>query len=100
MSGLSASEIDHLAKLARLSLSEAEKERFSQELPKIAEFVETLQKSEITAKPEPRVLPLDQLRDDEVGSNGLSLEQLSMLAPKWDSNQNVVPPVFGGGDDA
>jgi aspartyl/glutamyl-tRNA(Asn/Gln) amidotransferase C subunit len=48
MSGLSASEIDHLAKLARLYLDPEEKARFSNELPKIAEFVEALQKSEIT----------------------------------------------------
>lgn len=99
MSGLSASEIDHLAKLARLALNDAEKEKFSRELPKIAEFVEALQKSEITTGSQKNAVNLEMLRDDAPGNSGLTLDQLQQLSPQWEKNQNVVPPVFGVSDD-
>jgi aspartyl-tRNA(Asn)/glutamyl-tRNA(Gln) amidotransferase subunit C len=100
MSGLSASEIDHLAKLARLALSDAEKEKFSLELPKIAEFVEALQKSEVITDSQKNAVRLEMLRDDVPGNSGLNLDQLKQLSPQWEKGQNVVPPVFGGGDNA
>lgn len=99
MSGLSASEIDHLAKLARLYLDPEEKARFSNELPKIAEFVEALQKSEITTNSQKDAVSLTTLRDDVPSNNGLTLDQLQQLSPQWEKNQNVVPPVFGVSDD-
>jgi aspartyl/glutamyl-tRNA(Asn/Gln) amidotransferase C subunit len=99
MSGLSASEIDHLAKLARLYLDPEEKARFSNELPKIAEFVEALQKSEITTNSQKDAVSLTTLRDDVPSNNGLTLDQLQQLSPLWERNQNVVPPVFGVSDD-
>ncbi len=99
MSGLTASGIDHLAKLARLALSDAEKEKFSRELPKIAEFVEALQKSEIATNSQKDAVSLTMLRDDVPSNNGLTLDQLQQLSPQWEKNQNVVPPVFGVSDD-
>jgi aspartyl/glutamyl-tRNA(Asn/Gln) amidotransferase C subunit len=96
MSGLSASEIDHLAKLARLYLDPEEKARFSNELPKIAEFVEALQ---ITTNSQKDAVSLTTLRDDVPSNNGLTLDQLQQLSPLWERNQNVVPPVFGVSDD-
>jgi aspartyl-tRNA(Asn)/glutamyl-tRNA(Gln) amidotransferase subunit C len=41
---LTKQEVEHLAKLSRLSLSEEEKERFSSQLSSILEYVSQLQK--------------------------------------------------------
>jgi aspartyl-tRNA(Asn)/glutamyl-tRNA(Gln) amidotransferase subunit C len=100
MSGLSASEIDHLAKLARLALSETEKTKLSQELPKIVQFVEQLQKEKIGDYQRRKFFELNDLRPDEPGGNSLTPDQLAKMAPQWERNQVVVPPVFGGDDDA
>lgn len=94
MSGLSASEIDHLAELARLSLSPAEKERFCQELPKIADFVEAIAKADIGNLQAKTSVPQAELRED-TPKLGLSVEQIKALSPEFSNGHNLVPPVFG-----
>ncbi|HSX42212.1 MAG TPA: Asp-tRNA(Asn)/Glu-tRNA(Gln) amidotransferase subunit GatC [Candidatus Saccharimonadales bacterium] len=96
MSELSAAEIAHLAKLARIRLSTEEQKSLSQELPKIVEFVEQLRAVKLDdslAGAEPA--ELESLRPDEVSGERLSVEQLKNLAPDWRDGQNVVPAVFG-----
>jgi aspartyl-tRNA(Asn)/glutamyl-tRNA(Gln) amidotransferase subunit C len=103
MSQLSAEEIDHLAKLTRIKLSAEERQEFAGELPKIVEFIEQLRQVQLSSTlVEAPAVPLEGLREDSVGSQALSLEQLQRLAPEWQNGQNVVPAVFGndseGGD--
>lgn len=100
MTQLSSEEITHLATLARLSLSNEEKERFSQELPKIVEFVEELRLAKVDSDVvSVQPVPLETLREDEVSSERLSLDQLGKLAPNWQEGQVVVPAVFGEAED-
>lgn len=101
MSQLSSSEIDHLAQLARISLTSEEKERFSRELPRIAEFVETLQNAQIADTSTPvSSKTISELRSDEYANNGLTLDQLKALSPEFSNDYNAVPPVFGEQVDA
>jgi aspartyl-tRNA(Asn)/glutamyl-tRNA(Gln) amidotransferase subunit C len=92
-------EISHLAKLARLSLSNEEQEQFATELPKILSFVDELQGAKAPISQDIPAVSLDGLRDDELSSDSLSLEQLEKLAPYWQNDQVEVPPVFGESDD-
>jgi len=101
MSELTSSEISHLARLARITLSSEEEAKFAQELPRIVEFVEQLQKVKLdddlaTSVP----TPLSAMREDVVSSDHLTLEQLEALAPDWQGGQVVVPAVFGEEADA
>ncbi len=99
MSHLLPEEVNHLAKLARLSLNTEEKNQFSKQLPEIIDFIDQLQSAEVTDVSETKAISQDQLRDDTEGSDSLSLEQLEKLAPKWQDNQVVVPAVFGENED-
>jgi aspartyl-tRNA(Asn)/glutamyl-tRNA(Gln) amidotransferase subunit C len=96
MSEFSAAEIQHLAKLARISLSDTEVAEFSAELPKILEFVEQLKAVKLADDlPAEALTTLEDLRADEVSGQRLSAKQLAALAPDWQAGQNVVPAVFG-----
>jgi len=100
MSALTPEEISHLAKLARISLSDAEQKQYSEQLPEILDFVDQLQKAKAQESHDIPAVSQEGLREDEVGSDSLSLEQLEKLAPYWQDNQVEVPPVFGESDDA
>jgi len=101
MSSLSAEEIDHLAKLSRLSLSESEREKLPDELSKITEFVDQLKAADITDFTGERTesVGLNELREDQEASTTLSLEELARLAPKWRDNKVEIPAVFGENND-
>ncbi len=101
MTELTGAEINHLAKLARLSLSEEEQDSFSSQLPKIVDFVDTLdQVSEDAPSDIELPVKLSELREDKVGSDFLRLEQLESLAPVFEQDQVVVPPVLGNEENA
>lgn len=97
MSKLSELEIDHLAKLARLTLSVEEKKQFAGQLPEILVLVDKLDsqstvKDEIETKTEATLLT--KLRPDEPSGDQLTLDQLENLAPAWRDGQVEVPAVF------
>jgi len=98
MNNLSSSEIEHLAKLTRISLTEEESKRFEVEMPKIVAFVEELQAAKADVATQEKTKSLDELRPDEPKSNSLSLEELEALAPSWRQNQVEVPGVFESED--
>lgn len=95
MTDFNPEEIDHLANLSRLTLSDDEKKEFSKQLPLILNFVDQLKKADIE-KPEHKGTSQNDLREDEAGSDSLSLIQLeALVAPNWQDDQVMVPPVFG-----
>ncbi len=100
MTEVTGGDIEHLAELSRLSLSDEEKRKFSAQLPKIVEFVEELSKAKLDDSTDGvALIPMSELREDEVSGDRLRLDQLKDLAPKWTNNHVEVPAVFGGDDD-
>ncbi len=61
-------EVEHVARLARLALSEEEKRLFSQQLSSILTYIEKLKELETTqVEPTTHVVPLQNVfREDEV----------------------------------
>ncbi len=100
MSELSLTEIDHLATLARIRLTDEEKERLGRELGKIVDFYATIQAASSNGQVIPeqagRVKPIGHLRPDELhsGPSGLTQDELKKLAPEVRDNLVVVPAVF------
>jgi len=92
---LTREEVDHIALLARLDLTEAEKKRFQQQLSDILEHVARLQQLDTTAiQPTSGVQPeLAYLREDEP-REGLSTQQALQNAPDAHDDQFRVPPVL------
>ena len=96
MSDISAADVSHLAKLARVRLTPEEEQEFTSELPKILDFVEQLRQVKLGKNlPETAAVKLEDLRADEVSGKRLSVGELEKLAPEWRDGQNVVPAVFG-----
>src|SRR6185503_562804 len=100
MSELSTTEIDHLAKLARLELNPEEKTSFQEQLPKIVDFVSQLTQVKEAGSVEPATYQkLEDLREDVESSEKLSLEEIEKLAPYFKDGQIVVPPVLAENPD-
>ena len=92
---LSLEEVNHIADLARLQLSEAEKELYRGQLSAILDYAARLQALDTagiaptsTALPPRRVLRPDEPRP------GLALQALLRNAPQVEQEQFRVPPVL------
>ena len=84
---LSREEVLHIARLARLGLTEAEVDRIAEQLSHILEHFEVLQQVDtdgVTPTAQPNAL-LNVVKDDEAGVS-LSPEQVLANAPKRESD--------------
>jgi|SRR5215472_6118464 aspartyl-tRNA(Asn)/glutamyl-tRNA(Gln) amidotransferase subunit C len=92
---ISREEVDHVAELARLGLSEEERERFRDQLSAILGYVAQLNELDTSqVPPAAQVVPLENVtRPDEVRPS-LSLEQVLANAPARFDAYFRVPPVF------
>lgn len=92
---LTLKEVEHIALLARLELSDDEKQRFRQQLSHILAHVAQLQKLDAgRIEPSANVPPVGaRLRADEP-KPGLSAGQVLENAPDVKESQFRVPPVM------
>jgi len=97
MAKLTKKEVEHVAKLARLGLTEKEKEKFSQELSAILDFVEKLNEVK-TDKIEPtaQVTGLVNVYRQDKGREKTKPEtdKLLDLAPETENRQIKVKAVL------
>jgi aspartyl-tRNA(Asn)/glutamyl-tRNA(Gln) amidotransferase subunit C len=95
---LSREDVDHIARLARLHLSEDEKERYREQLSNILDHISKL--SELDTKDIPPlssvVVEQSRLREDKP-SPAMTREDLLRNAPEVTDDQFRVPPVLDGG---
>ncbi len=87
--------MEHVAKLARLRLTEEEKEKFGKQLSEILEYVEKLNELDTEkVKPAPHVVPLKNvMREDEVKPS-LSVEEALANAPAREGKYFKVPKII------
>ena len=87
-------DVEHIAKLARLRLTEEEKLRFQKELGKIIEYFDQLKKLNTEGvPPTTHVVPLENvLREDKV-TPSLPVEEALANAPDRKGNYFRVPKV-------
>jgi aspartyl-tRNA(Asn)/glutamyl-tRNA(Gln) amidotransferase subunit C len=92
---LTRKEVEHIALLARLELSEEEKSRFQQQLSAILDHVAQFQKLDTSyIEPTSSVLPRrSRLRSDEP-HKGLTSEEALANSPDTENQQFRVPPVL------
>ena len=96
MANISHKEVEHVAQLARLDLTEPEKTIFGEQLSQILTFVEQLQDVSTEGIP-PTASVADQesvLRED-IPREGLSQEQALSNAPESSDGFFVVPKILG-----
>ena len=92
---LTLAEVEHIAELARLRLTDEEKERYREQLSAILDYFEQLQTLDTAdIPPTSSVLPgRSVLREDKV-HYGLSLDELLRNAPEFEDRQFRIPPVL------
>ena len=93
---ITINDVEHIAKLAKLEFTEAEKEKFTHQLNKILEYMEQLNSLDTsTVEPLSHVIELSNVfRADDV-KPGVSTEDALKNAPARDEQFFKVPKVIG-----
>ena len=92
---LTHEEVAHIARLARLSLTDAELETYRVQLSAILDHVAQLAALDTTGIQPTAGMPADAsgLRVDDPRP-GLPVEALKSNAPDWENGQFRIPPIF------
>ena len=92
---LTREEVDHIAELAKLSLTDAEKARFQEQLSDILDYAQRLQALDTDAiPPTATVLPLRSVFRDDVIAPSTPTAALLANAPKATSDSFEVQAVL------
>jgi len=92
---LTITQVEHIANLARLELSAAEKERYAQQLSAILEYFDRLQALDTSGIPATSsVLPPHAVLRVDEPRPGLPTQDLLRNAPQVENDQFRVPAVF------
>jgi aspartyl-tRNA(Asn)/glutamyl-tRNA(Gln) amidotransferase subunit C len=92
---LTLAEVEHIAELARLTLTDKEKERFREQLSDILDYADKLLALDTGEIPPTfSVLPPRSVLRPDRPHPGLSLEELLRNAPQTEQDQFRVPPVL------
>jgi len=92
---LTLAEVDHIASLARLQLTDEEKARFRDQLSSILDYMATLRRLDTSAiEPTATVLPLRTVLRPDVVTPSLPVGELLALAPAAEAQMFRVPPVL------
>ena len=92
---LTIAEVEHIAELARLDLTEEEKARYREQLSAILDYAARLQELDTAdIPPTASVLPPRSVLRPDVARKGLSTETLLSNAPEVEASQFRVPPVL------
>ncbi len=88
-------EVEHVARLARLELSEQEKEKLTDQLSNILTYVEKLNELDTTGvEPTAHVLDIKNVMRDDVVVPGLTQEQALANAPDKAAGHYKVPKII------
>lgn len=92
--------VDHVARLARLDLSEEERERMRGELSAILNHADKIQELDLDAvEPTSHALPLrNAMREDEARES-LSQEEALANAPRAEDDRFLVPRIVEDADE-
>jgi aspartyl-tRNA(Asn)/glutamyl-tRNA(Gln) amidotransferase subunit C len=87
-------DINHLAKLARITLTESEKERFASQLGDVLSHIAELTEVDVTGiEPTAHASPVYNVWSEDVAQPGLSTAEALQNAPALKYNMIVVPKV-------
>jgi len=94
---LTLSEVEHIAELARLELTDEEKNNYRQQLSDILDYAARLQVLDTSQiPPTSSVLPPRSVLRPDVPSKSLAREEILKNAPSSEDGQFRVPPVLDG----
>lgn len=95
MAKLSVEEVKHVAKLARLAITEEEAEKFASQLAAITDFATQLNELDTTnVEPTTHVLPLVNVLREDVAAEGLSRDLMMKNVKEQQDGLVKVPPIM------
>jgi len=96
MAKLTKVDVEHIAKLSKLELTEEEKSKFAGQLSNVLEYVDQLNEVDtIGVEETSQVTGLRNVyQKDQVEENTLTSEELQKNAPDFRNDSFVVPAVF------
>ncbi len=87
-------DIDYVADLARIALTDDEKDLFSKQLGDILGYIEKLESADISqVEPMAHAFPVYNVWDEDEPDEGLSVDDALKNAPAVRDNMFVVPKV-------
>jgi aspartyl-tRNA(Asn)/glutamyl-tRNA(Gln) amidotransferase subunit C len=90
-------DVEHVANLARLSISEEEKQQFAETLSQILEYANQLQELDVSdVEPTSHVLSVTNVFRKDQSRAGLTNEEALANAPDEEEGQFRVPQVMEG----
>jgi len=97
MADLTRDDVLKLARLARLTVTDEEIEKYREELSEILKYVEQLQNVDVTGlKPTTQVTGLKNvMREDEVADYGVAADDLLAIVPHVQDKQIKVKRMIG-----
>lgn len=95
MAKLKISDVEHIAKLSRLTLSQTEKERFANQLSDVLEYVGQLNEVDTTnVDPTAQVTGLDNIYVNDLVTNPEGDSELLSNSPEKEKTFIKIPAVF------
>lgn len=92
---LTKEEVEHIAELARLELTDEEKTRYREQLSEILDYAARLQTLDTRhIPPTSTVLAKRSVLRPDVAAQGLSTDEALSNAPRAEQQQFRVPPVM------
>ncbi|WP_240762069.1 Asp-tRNA(Asn)/Glu-tRNA(Gln) amidotransferase subunit GatC [Paenibacillus thalictri] len=92
---ISIKDVEHVAGLARLELSDAEKEQLTEQLNAILKYAEQLNGLDTEhVEPTSHVMPLVNVMREDADRPSLTLEKVLLNAPDEEDGQIKVPAVL------
>ncbi|OGO55520.1 MAG: hypothetical protein A2V84_03410 [Chloroflexi bacterium RBG_16_70_13] len=97
MAGLSRSDVEHVAHLARLGMTAEELDRLQGELNHILEqYMKLAELDTETIPPTAQTIELENILRDDVPTPSLSQAAVLGNAPAREGEFVIVPPILGG----
>ena len=97
MAGLTRADVEHVALLARLRLTDAELDRLEGQLNHILDQYAKLSELDTSAiPPTAQTIELENILRDDVPGPSLRVEDVIRNAASTDGDFIVVPPILGG----
>lgn len=92
---ISRDDVEHVAYLARLGLTEEEKDRLAQQLSNILEAMQTIARVDTSAiPPTAQVIPLRNVMREDEPRPSVPVDEALRNAPRREGDYFLVPPVL------
>ena len=98
---LTLDQVRHVAKLSRLTLSEAQLAHLAPQLESILQYVAKISEVDVAGvEPMAHALPLKNVFREDVVEPSLPVEKVLMNAPETDGRFFKVPKIIGGAEES